>query len=99
MVREIVVALMDLGWLLIRADVVFPYCGWSSLLPIPSLCGRYLWVPFEDEFCPEDVLTMTMTHSCEVSNVNQEPGTRDMCDGVMIPHKKNLIGLYALLKN
>ena len=42
-------------------------------------------------------MTMTMTHSCEVPNVNQEPGPTDMSAGVMTPHKKNLICLYALL--
>ena len=42
-------------------------------------------------------MTMTMTHSFEVSNVHQEPGTTDMSAGVMTPHKKKLICLYAFL--
>ena len=42
-------------------------------------------------------MTMIMTHSNEVSNVNQEPGPADMSAGVMTPHKKNLRRLYALL--
>merc|ERR1719284_292956 len=42
-------------------------------------------------------MTMTMTHSSEVANVNQKPGPADMNAGVMTPHKKNLIYLYALL--
>ena len=42
-------------------------------------------------------MTMTMTDSNEVTNVSQKPGPADMNAGVMIPHKKNLISLYALL--
>ena len=38
-----------------------------------------------------------MTHSYEVSNVNQEPGAKNMSAGVMTPHKKNLTCLYASL--
>ena len=43
------------------------------------------------------VVTMTMTHSCEDTNVSQKPGPTDMSAGVMTSHKKNLISLYALL--
>ena len=32
-------------------------------------------------------MTMTMTHSSEVANVNQNPGPTDMSDGVMTPRK------------
>ena len=40
-------------------------------------------------------MTMTMTHSYEVSNVNQESGSTDLSADVMTPHKKNLICLYV----
>ena len=42
-------------------------------------------------------MTMSMTHSYEVTNVSQKPGPTDMSAGVMTPHRKNLISLYALL--
>ena len=42
-------------------------------------------------------MTKTMTHLSEVANVNQKPGPADMSAGVITPHKKNLIYLYALL--
>ena len=66
----------------------FPYssCSMGSVThaPLPGRSGH-------------QNVTMTMKHSYEVSNVNQEPGRTDMSAGVMTPHKKNLICLNALL--
>ena len=38
-----------------------------------------------------------MTQSDEVTNGSQKPGPTDVSAGVVTPHKKNLIFLYALL--
>ena len=37
------------------------------------------------------------THSDEVTDGSQKPGSTDVSVGVIIPHKKNLLSLYALL--
>ena len=42
---------------------------------------------------PDVTMTMTMTYSHEVSNVNQELGPTDMSAGVMTPHRKNLMSV------
>ena len=42
-------------------------------------------------------MTLTMTHSDEVTNGSQKPGPTDVSAGVMTPHNKNLWSLYALL--
>ena len=42
-------------------------------------------------------MTMTMTHSDEVTNGSQKPGSSDVSAGVMTLRKKNLLNLYALL--
>ena len=44
-----------------------------------------------------DSMLMSMTHSIEVSNVNQVPDPTDMSAWVMTPHKKKMIRLCALL--
>ena len=45
----------------------------------------------------ERTVTVTMTHSDEVTNGSQKPGPSDESAGVMTPHRKNLSSLYALL--
>ena len=42
-------------------------------------------------------MTMTMTHSDEVTNGSQIHGPADVSAGVMTPRKKNRLSLYALL--
>ena len=41
-------------------------------------------------------MTMTMTHSDEVTNGSQKPSPTDVSAGVITPRKKNLLSLYAL---
>ena len=42
-------------------------------------------------------MTMTMTHSDEVTNGSQKPGRTDVSAGVMTPHEKKLLSLHAVL--
>ena len=57
-------------------------------LPVPECAPRAVSV----------TMTMTMTHSSEVTNKCKKPGPTDISAGAMTPCKKNLFNLYALLR-
>ena len=74
----------------LRSSVCVGECVWVCV----GGCGC-VWLCVRACVCVR--VWVTMTHSSEVSNVNQEPGPTEMRAGVMTPRKKNLICLYALL--